>query len=143
MMSVNLKIELSEYTNGNKEEKEILDGIDFSDWHFYPSEDKNLMLALQDAVRKEMAESIRNTLQSDPPTIEFHNDGTKLWVTINVGADRNDGNVWFVASINEMIADFIERTHRGWMDGGDEAKADLAKCLRACASNLDRAIKEE
>jgi len=137
----NLKIDLSEDTNGARDEQGVLNTIDFSDWYFDFASDE-LRTALTNILRKEIAEAFRNTVQSDPPDIEFVSDGASIYVSINIGSNWNDGRIWFTASIEEMIDEYIERTHRDEMDGGDDAKLALAKCLRACAVKLEKAAKE-
>lgn len=148
---VDLKIDLSEGANGfvgeregvggPRDEQAVLGTIDFSNWYFCPERSTELMAVLETVIRKSTAEAFRNVLQSDPPHVVF--EGDDVSVTINVGSYWNDGRVWFVASIGEMIDEYIEHTDCAQMTGGHEAKLELAKCLRSCALKLETAAEME
>src|SRR5262245_7307621 len=133
---INLMIDTSEETNGGRTAEEIIETIDFSDWNFYPTENEELKTALSNIIRSEIAEGFRNTLRSDPPEIEFR-DGN-ISVKINVGSNWNDGNVYFAASLTEMVDDFIE--FADLCDDANEAKLSLANRLRICAEKLEQAV---
>jgi hypothetical protein len=136
-----LKIELSEFSNGSTNEQEILDTIDFADWDFYPEQDDELKIALTNVVRRQISDGFRATLKNYwPPDIEFSTDGVNIMVSFNLGSNRNDGLIYFVGSIEDMIVDFIEQTNPEQMDGGSNARVELLKRLRTCISKLRTAL---
>ena len=137
---IDLKIDRSDDTNGGRTEDEVLRTIDFADWDFRPEENAPLRKALADAVRSEVAEAIRNTWKWDPPKIEFVSDGENIFVTMNIGSNWNDGHIWWIASIGDMIDDYLYCTNPDDMDGSDEARIELAKTLRASAAKLEAAV---
>jgi hypothetical protein len=139
-MNIALKIDLSESTNGARTEEGVLATIDFSDWYFYPEQDDDFNRAVEKLIRKTAAEAVRNVLQSDPPAVGFEIDGASVMVDINFGSSWNDGRIWFIASIDEMIDDYLWCTNPNDMDGGDEARTELAKTLRDCAAKLEAAV---
>ena len=141
-MTVNLKIDRSERTNGRRTEEKIIASIDLSDWHFYPEQEEDFNTATENLIRKVAAEAMRNVLTEFPPAIEFSAGGASIMVDINFGSNQNDGWIYFRASIEEMIDDLIERSHRDTMTGGDEAKTELANCLLRCASKLKEAADQ-
>ena len=138
-MTVDLKIDLRESTNGARDKQGVLATIDFSDWHFYPGETAGFNEMLESLIRTTISEAVRNSLQSYPPNIEFETDGASVIVSINLGSNWNDGWIYFNAAIEEMIDDLIERSHRNQMEGGDDAKTELAQCLLRCAAKLKTA----
>lgn len=107
-MSVDLKIDLGESTNGARTEEGVLATIDFSDWYFCPEQDGDFNRAAEELIRKAAAEAVRNVLQSDPPAVAFETDGANVMVDINFGSNWNDGRIWFIASIEEMVDDLIK-----------------------------------
>jgi hypothetical protein len=138
-----LKIEVSEGTNFGKTAEEVLHTIDFSGWSLYPEQNAELMKALNNFAQSAMAEAIRNTWQWDHPEITFESDGVNIFVSMNIGSSCNDGRIWFSASISEMIDDYLWCTNPSQMAGGDEARTELAKTLRDCASKLEAAVGKE
>lgn len=142
-MTVDLKIDLREYSNGRTSLRDILDTLDFSDWHLYDQQDEEFRQATERLICKVMSEAFRNVLQSQPPTIAFESDGKNMTVSINLGSSWNDGWLYFISNIEEMIDDFIETSDPGQMAGGDEARTELEQCLLRCASKLNAAGMKE
>jgi hypothetical protein len=138
-MSVDLKIATSEGMNHGHTAEAVLATIDFADWNFYPQQEDDFSKALEILIRKTVAEAVRNTLSWQPPTVEFESDGVSLTVSINLGSSWNDGWLYFTANIVDLIDDFIWRTDPNQMAGGDEARIELAKCLRLCARRIELA----
>ncbi len=98
--------------------------------------------ALDRLVAKYATEGLRNTFRDYQPQIEFgwrYKDRGKLNVHLCLGSGADDGWIYITVDIGEMVDDFIKLSARDFMDGGDKAKIDLAKCLRKAADKLEKA----
>ena len=126
---IDMKVIVNNRFNYGASVEEVLGTIDFSEWNF----------AIETEVRQAVSEAFRNTLDQEPPKVEFETDGVSVILSLQCGSSWNDGVIYFSASIPDMIANFIANTEPAVMYGGVEARTALAKCLHDCASKLGAA----